>query len=49
MVKNPLVNIEDLRDVGSIPGLERSPRGGRGNPLQYYFFKNINLFILIEG
>ena len=22
-------------DVGSIPGLERSPGGGNGNPLQY--------------
>ena len=22
-------------DLGSIPGLERSPEGGRGNPLQY--------------
>ena len=22
-------------DLGSIPGLERSPGGGRGNPLQY--------------
>ena len=22
-------------DVGSIPGLERSPGGGHGNPLQY--------------
>ena len=22
-------------DVGSVPGLERSPGGGHGNPLQY--------------
>ena len=22
-------------DIGSIPGLERSPRGGHGNPLPY--------------
>ena len=25
----------DVRDVGSIPGWERSPGGGHGNPLQY--------------
>ena len=27
-------------DVGLIPGLERSPRGGNGNPLQYSCLKN---------
>ena len=31
-VKNPPVNAED---VGSIPGLGRSPGEGNGNPLQY--------------
>ena len=25
---------------GSIPGLERSPGEGNGNPLQYYFLEN---------
>ena len=25
----------DAEDPGSIPGLGRSPAGGRGNPLQY--------------
>ena len=25
----------DIRDVGSIPGLERFPGGGHGNLLQY--------------
>ena len=25
----------DIRDMGSIPGLGRSPGGGKGNPLQY--------------
>ena len=25
----------DTGDLGSIPGLERSPGGGHGNPLQY--------------
>ena len=27
-------------DVGSIPGLERSPGGGHGNPLQYSCLEN---------
>ena len=35
MVKNLPANAGDVRDVGSIPGLGRSPRGGHGNPLQY--------------
>ena len=32
MVKNPPAN---GGDTGLIPGLERSPGGGNGNPLQY--------------
>ena len=32
LVKNPPAN---AGDVGSIPGSERSPGGGNGNPLQY--------------
>ena len=28
-------NAGDIRDEGPIPGLGRSPGGGRGNPLQY--------------
>ena len=28
-------NTGDVRDGGFIPGLERSPGGGHGNPLQY--------------
>ena len=28
MVKNPPVNAGDIRDMGSIPGLGRSPGGG---------------------
>ena len=32
MVKNLPVN---AGDIGSIPGLGRSPGGGHGNPLQY--------------
>ena len=35
MVKNLPANARDIRDVGSIPGLRRSPGGGQGNPLQY--------------
>ena len=31
MAKNVPANTEDLRDVGSIPGSGRSPRGGHGN------------------
>ena len=34
MVKNLPANIGDIRDVGLIPGLGRSPGGGHGNPLQ---------------
>ena len=32
----------DLRDIGSIPGLRRSPGGGHGNPLQYSCLKNMD-------
>ena len=32
MVKNPSANAGDPRDVGSIPGSERFPGGGNGNP-----------------
>ena len=35
VVKNLPVNAGDVRDMGSIPGLGRSPGGGHGNPLQY--------------
>ena len=40
VVKNPPANAEDIRDVGSIPGMGRSPGGGYGNPLQYSCLKN---------
>ena len=40
MVKTPPVNAGDVRDAGSIPGLERSPGGGHGNPLQYSCLEN---------
>jgi len=34
VVKNPPASAGDARDPGSIPGLERSPGVGSGNPLQ---------------
>ena len=40
MVKNLPANAGDLRDVGSTPGLGRSPGGGHGNPLQYFCLEN---------
>ena len=36
MVKNLPINAGDAGDVGSVPGLGRSPGGGNGNPLQYF-------------
>ena len=38
-------------DLGSIPESKRSPGEGNGYLLQYsfFFFNNINLFILIQG
>ena len=35
MVKNPLANTGDVRDMGSIPGSGRSAGEGIGYPLQY--------------
>ena len=34
-VKNPPAKAGDTGDVGLIPGLGRSPKGGNGNSLQY--------------
>ena len=39
-VKNSPANARDIKDVGSIPGSERSPGGGHGNPLQYSCLEN---------
>ena len=33
MVKNLPASVGDVRDVGSIAGLGRSPAGGHGNPV----------------
>ena len=35
MVKNLPASAGDARDVGSVPGLGRTPGGGNGNLLQY--------------
>ena len=35
MVNNSPASVRDVRDVGLIPGLGRSPGIGNGNPLQY--------------
>ena len=40
MVKNPSANATDARDLGSVPGVGRSPGEGNGNPLQYSCLKN---------
>ena len=39
LVKNPPA-IADAQDVGSHPGLGRSPGEGNGNPLQYSCLEN---------
>ena len=41
MVKNPSVREGDIRDVGSVPGLGRSPGEGYGDPLQYSCLENL--------
>ena len=39
----------NARDLGSIPGLERSPGGGHGNPLQYPCLENPHGQRSLEG
>ena len=34
VVKNMPVNAGDIRDIGSVSGLGKSPGAGHGNPLQ---------------
>ena len=41
VVKNLPANAGDIGDVCLIPGLGRSPGGGHGNPLQYFYLKKI--------
>ena len=38
--KNPPANAGNARDADSIPGSGRSPRGGKGGPLQYSCLEN---------
>ena len=40
VVKNLPANAGDIRDMGLIPGLGRSPGGGHGNTLQYFCLQN---------
>ena len=40
VVKNLYANAGDIRDVGSIPELERSPIGEHGNTSQYSCLQN---------
>ena len=40
MVRNLPAHTEDIRDVGLIPGLGRSPGEGHGNPLQESCLEN---------
>ena len=40
MVKNLCASAGDLRDVGSISGLEKYPGEGNGNPLQCSCLEN---------
>ena len=40
MVRNPLANVGDTDDMGSIPPwIGKIPRRGKGNPLQYSCLK----------
>jgi len=41
VVKNPPAIAGDIRNMGLIPGLERSPGGRHGNPLQYSCLENL--------
>ena len=40
VVKNPPANARDIRDMDSIPGLEKFLGEGNGYPLQYSFLEN---------
>ena len=40
VTKNQPANAGDIRGTGLIPGWERSPGGGHGNPLQYSCLEN---------
>ena len=42
VVKNMPAGEEAAGDTGTIPGWERSPGGGHGNPLQYSCLENLH-------
>ena len=41
VVKKPPANARDTKDGSLIPGLGRSPREGKGYPLQYSCLENL--------
>ena len=41
LAKNLSASVRDARDMGSIPGLGRSPREGNGNPLHCSCLENL--------
>jgi len=49
VVKNLPANAGDIRDVGLILGLGRSPGGERGSPLQYSCLENPTRQRSLEG
>ena len=49
VVKNLPANAGDIRDVGSVPGLGRSPGGGHDNPLQYSCLENPHGWKIVAG
>ena len=40
VVNDQSANATDVKDVGVIPGLGRSPEGGDGSPLQFSCLEN---------
>ena len=40
VVRNSSANAGDIRDVGLIPGLGKSPGEGNGYPFQYFCLEN---------
>ena len=49
VVKNLPANAGDIRDVGLLPGLGRSPGVGNGNPLQCSCLENPHGQRSLEG
>ena len=42
VVNKPPANAGDIRDLGSVPRLRRSPEGGHDNPLLYSCLENLH-------